>query len=196
MWERTQYRVGQFLHGWRATVSAEDHAQVREVLEPAGPQAVALFNRMPRDAQAHSLRVLRALQTDILSPHPLPPDLAAAALLHDVGKIAASEAGAYLGLWLRGPLVLLEKWRPRLLVQWASPQPAPNVRYSFYVHCEHPHLGAEMARLAGCSTLTCWLIAHHQEHYRHEDGTALGDSPRTATAYHYLARLQWADGRN
>jgi hypothetical protein len=193
------------LHGWSANVSVEDQAMVEQVLGPAGPQAAALFRRMPRDAQAHSLRVLKALQanvqqadvqqTGVLSPRPLPPDLAAAALLHDVGKAAAGEAGAYLGLWLRGPLVLLERWCPDLLVQWASPQPAPSIRYALYVHHAHPEVGANMARAAGCTPLTCWLIAHHQDPQA-ENGAAPGDDVRTATAYQYLARLQWADGRN
>ncbi len=92
-----------------------------------------------------------------------PPDLAAAALLHDVGKVAADDAGAYLGLWMRGPIVLLEAWRPDLLVRLASPQPAASLRYALFVHLAHPQIGAAWANEAGCSPLTCWLIAHHQD---------------------------------
>lgn len=195
-WERVRYRVGQFLHGWAAHVSAADLALAAEVLAPAGPQAAALFHRLPRDAQAHSLRVLKALQRDERSPHPLPPDLAAAALLHDVGKVAADEAGAYLGLWLRGPLVLLEKWRPDLLARWASPQPRRSLRYAFFVHNEHPRIGAAMAQAARCSPLTCWLIEHHQDESSSGPITAASAPAPDPAAYDYLARLQWADGRN
>ncbi len=177
---RVRYRLRQFRRGWGATISAADHAEVERLLTPAG---AALFARMPADAQAHSLRVLHSLQ----AAGDTPPDLAAAALLHDVGKAAAGEAGVYLGLWLRGPLVLLEAWRPDLLVRWAAPRPEAGLRYAFYVQQQHPQMGADWARAAGCSELTCWLIAHHQEQ---------APAPYTAAAKEYLARLQWADGRN
>jgi hypothetical protein len=175
---RTRYRIGQFLHGWRAGVSAQDYARVRQVLGPA----TALFLRMPLDAQAHSLRVLRTLEAE----GEVSPDLAAAALLHDVGKVAATDAGAYLGLWLRGPLVVLEALWPSLLVRLASPEPSASLRYAIYVQAEHPQIGAAWARAEGCTELTCRLIAHHQ------DSDVAENSPATQT----LARLQRADGRN
>jgi hypothetical protein len=194
-------------------VTAADAALVEQVLGPVGPRAVSLFGRMPRDAQAHSLRVLKAVQSKGIVPDPVRlsilPDLAAAALLHDVGKVAAGEAHAYLGLWLRGPIVLLEAVRPQLLVQWASPEPRPSVRYALYVQQEHPQIGAEMARAAGCSTLTCWLIARHQEilpgvqgdeenpwEFVQDDNRIEDNRIDVTTARHCLARLQWADGRN
>ena len=139
---RARYRVSQFLRGWRAAVTPADCALVRETLPPP---AAALFERMPRDAQAHSLRVLKELQASGETS----PDLAAAALLHDVGKVAADDAGAYLGLWLRGPLVLLEAWRPQWLAAWAAPDPAPTLRYALYVHLHHPQIGAQWAAEAG-----------------------------------------------
>jgi hypothetical protein len=193
-WARARYRVEQFLYGWRAAVSPQDLACVHAVLDEIGPAASALFYRMPPDAQAHSLRVLRTLTADDLCPHPLPRDLTAAALLHDAGKVAAADAGAYLGLWMRGPLVLLEKFSPGLLVRWSSPQPSRSVRYAMYVQGAHPAIGAAWAQAAGCSAFTCWLIAHHQDPIDQiPDGTLPLDM---STAKHYLARLQWADGRN
>jgi len=181
---RARYRVGQFLRGWRAEVTPADLAAVRDLL-PA--PAAALFLRMPPDAQAHSLCVLRDLQAS----GEVPPDLAAAALLHDVGKVAADDAGAYLGLWLRGPLVLLEAWRPHWLAAWASPVPTRSLRYALYVHLQHPQIGAQWAAEAGCTDHTCRLIAHHQ------DGGQADQPALQETAFgHDLARLQWADGRN
>jgi hypothetical protein len=194
---RAWYRVAQFLRGWGATVTEADAALVNQVLAPIGPQAVALFGRMPRDAQAHSLRVLKTMHGEGIVPDPrqlsILPDLAVAALLHDVGKIAADEAGAYLGLWLRGPIVLLEALRPLWLVRWAAPQPGPTIRYALYVQQEHPQIGAELARTAGCSRLTCWLIAQHQNPAL---SVQQDDRFDLTTARHCLARLQWADGRN
>ncbi len=176
---RARYRAGQFLRGFRATVTPADLAAVGDLLPPA---AAALFLRMPTDAQAHSLRVLR----DLLASGEAPPDLLAAALLHDVGKVAANDAGAYLGLWLRGPLVLLEAWRPHWLAASASPVPGRSLRYALHVHLHHAQIGARWAAEAGCTPYTCRLIAHHQDH----------GALQSAQFQHDLARLQWADGRN
>lgn len=193
--ERARYRITQFINGWRAVVTAQDVALVEQVLAPVGSDAVELFRRMPVDAQAHSVRVVKALQAD----GPTQPELAAAALLHDVGKVAADDAGAYLGLWMRGPIVLLEAWRPDLLARMASPQPASGLRYALFVHLAHPQIGAAWAKEAGCSPLTCWLIAHHQDKCATVgiSGDTSGCEPFDLnSARNCLARLQWADGRN
>lgn len=185
-WQRARYRVGQFLRGWHATVSAADRRLVADELPPA---AAALFAHMPADAQAHSLRVARTLQASGATPH----DLMVAALLHDVGKVAASDAGAYLGLWMRGPVVLLEAFTPALLRRLAAPEPSASPRYAIYVQLMHPQIGAAWAQAAGCSDLTCWLIEHHQDKLPANTGANL---VADAGASALLARLQWADGRN
>ncbi len=153
---RAQYRVRQFWQGLAARVSPEEHALVAAALPPA---ALAIFTRMPVDAQRHSLNVLYAVRRAGI----VDADLDAAALLHDAGKLAADEAGVRLSPWLRGPLVLLEAWAPAILRRAAHADPARGWRYAVYVHFEHPRLGAEQARQAGCSELTCRLIAHHQD---------------------------------
>lgn len=182
MFRRSLYRVSQFFAGWRAVLSPPAPERAAGVLTA---QAAALFQRMPADAQAHSLRVLQSLQ----ETGDVPGDLAVAALLHDVGKVAARDAGAYLGLWLRGPIVLVEAWRPALLLRWASATPAPTLRYALYVQLVHPQIGAVWARQAGCSELACWLIEHHQNKMPGVDSPPAG-------ALALLTRLQWADGRN
>lgn len=178
-WTRARYRVAQFLRGVGARIPAEGLAQAAAVLPP---DATALFQRMPADVQRHSLNVLGTLQ----AADPVSPDLAAAALLHDVGKVAADDAGAYLGLWLRGPMVLCEAVWPGLLRRLASNRPAPSLRYALFVQEQHPAIGAAWARDAGCSQLTCWLIEHHQ------DKAPTGDEQQCAL----LARLQAADEAN
>jgi hypothetical protein len=182
VWNQVRYRIGQFVRGWRAQVSATDRCLAGQVLSP---EALALFNRMPADAQAHSLRVLKALRAGGETPS----DLSVAALLHDVGKVAATDAGAYLGLWARGPLVLLEAVRPNLVRRWASADPSRSMRYALYVHIEHPRIGAVWAQQAGCNELACWLIEHHQDKAPGGAVTAFGP-------WILLARLQGADGRN
>lgn len=177
------YRVRQFLRGWRARVRPDEYAAAAALLSPA---ALALFDRMPVDGQVHSLKVLLGLaqQGDV------PYDLAVAALLHDAGKAAAGQAGAYLGLWLRGPLVLAAVLWPGLLERLAAAAPSASPRYAVYVHLHHPAIGATWAAEAGCSPLTCWLIAHHQD-----DAAALV-LPAGAPERELLMRLQQADGRN
>lgn len=177
-WRKVRYRVGQFLGGLLAGAQEIDEAPAA-VLSPA---ALALFRRMPRDAQRHSLGVLQTLTAQA----PVPADLAVAALLHDVGKVAARDAGAYLGLWLRGPMVLTEAVAPSLLVQLADARPSPSLRYALYVQLHHPEIGAAWAHAAGASDLTCWLIAAHQNKVERID------TPEAEL----LARLQAADDQN
>jgi hypothetical protein len=178
-WQRAPYRVGQFLRGLTASVSEAEQRQLDEWLAPAG---VTLFTLLPLDAQRHSLNVL---QTLLAAGYDV-PDLTQAALLHDVGKIAADKAGVRLHLWLRGPIVLTEWLAPETLVRQAVNDPSRGWRYALHVQLDHPAIGAAWAKDAGCSVLTCWLIAHHQ------DKTL----PPSGLQRSLLAALQWADERN
>lgn len=186
------YRLRQFVLGFTAHVSAEETAVLDQFLTPAQRH---LFERMPIDAQRHSLNVLYALRNasdnDLNYNADLSPDLAVAALLHDVGKVAAADAGAYLGLWMRGPMVVLEILSPALLLRLASSQPTPSWRYAIHVQNQHPHIGAMWAREAGCSALTCWLIAHHQDQHQ-----AMDKAQDELQRRELLRQLQWADNRN
>lgn len=142
------YRVGQVLQGLWPRIGPDDLAEVQRWLPVP---AVTLWQRQsPRD-QAHTLRVLRTLQ---LNGHHH-PDLMAAALLHDVGKVEAR-----LHLWHRTLWVLVNALFPSL-VQWLA-RPTSWGR-AFWVLAEHPRLGARLARDAGCTKGTVWLIAHHQD---------------------------------
>lgn len=173
------YRLCQFWRGFHAEVTAAELQEVTAILPVA---AFTLFQQLPLDGQRHSINVLRTLQATGTVEH----DLAVAALLHDVGKVAATNAGLEINLWVRGPLVLLEQLGPSLLTRLSSPCPNQRWRYLLYVHLAHPQIGAEWAEAAGCSVLSCWLIAHHQD--------ALEDS--AAVEQQLLAQLQWADNRN
>lgn len=174
------YRLRQFVRGITAQVRADEMVTVSRLLPRAG---VAHFCQMPVDAQRHSLNVLYMLQKANVAR----PELAAAALLHDVGKIAAEQADVHLSPWLRGPLVLLDKLTPSLLERWAVDDPAFGWRYALYVHHAHPAIGAQWAKEDGCSELTCWLIEHHQD--------VLGHAPEDDNEK-LLLLLQWADCRN
>jgi hypothetical protein len=156
------------------------------------PTALQLFQRMPVDAQRHSLNVLEVLYQQGHTE----PALLQAALLHDVGKVAADESGVRIGLWLRGPLVLLETFAPHRLHDMASPRPKARWRYAIHVHIMHPQIGATWAADAGCSELTCWLIAHHQEVLPPQDGQNITPTTADARRLAWLAALQAADNAN
>lgn len=180
IWSRIYYRVSQFVRGLAAHVEADEMLVAAQVLPKP---ALARFCQMPVDAQRHSFDVLYSLQdAGYTDPH-----LAAAALLHDVGKVAANECGAHLHLWLRGPLVLLHALMPDRMRRWATDIPDSGWRYILHVHLTHPQIGATWASQTHCSELTCWLIEHHQDN--------LTGRPKDYKE-RLLTVLQWADNRN
>lgn len=174
---RAGYRVRQFVMSLRPQVAAEERALVAGLV-PA--PAVALFERMPLRDQRHSLDVLHALRG---SGHDQ-PDLAAAALLHDVGKTV--HEGRQLRLWHRVLIVLLDALNPGWVARLANPQPR-SWRYPFYAHLHHPEQSAALALAAGCTPLTVELIRRHQR--------KLASAPLAAEDQ-LLAWLQAADDAN
>lgn len=176
---RAWARLRQFFRGLRAEVT---DVEMRHASSRLPHAAFGIFLLLPVDAQRHSLNVLRALE----EAGPVGDDLAAAALLHDVGKLAAAQAGHPISLWVRGPLVLLDAFAPGLAARLSSPDPSREWRFTLHVHAHHAAIGAEWAAEAGCSPQTCWLIAHHQDHAAHADARQAQE----------LARLQWADSIN
>lgn len=177
------YRLRQFWRGLNANLTRIPETEQKKAAGRLTPAAFALFCRLPADGQRHSLNVLGTLER----AGDVPADLAAAALLHDVGKVAATEAGLEINLWWRGPLVLLETFAPTVLQRWSSPDSQTGWRYLLYVHLEHPAIGAALAEAADCSPLTCWLIDHHQDKLAAQ-----------STGLHaaLLAKLQQADNQN
>ncbi|MCB0129381.1 MAG: HD domain-containing protein [Caldilineaceae bacterium] len=180
VWNKARYRVAQFWTGFTATVTEQELAEVAAQLPSA---ALALFLRMPVDARRHSINVMQS----VLAAGYAQRELLQAALLHDVGKTVADAAGARIGLWQRGPLVLAETFTPGLLARSACDAHDSGWRYAVYVQLNHPRLGADLAAAAGCDSLVCWLIAHHQTQ------APPGTNP---TAQQLLAALQWADAQH
>jgi len=177
---RLFWRIRQFVRGLLAHVDADEMLVVARTVPKA---ALCRFCEMPLDGQRHSLNVLYTL----LAAGWDDPDLAAAALLHDVGKVAGNAAGISLSPWLRGPLVLLNAMAPARLARLASDNPATGWRFLLHVHREHPAIGAAWATVDGCSELICWLIEHHQDKSHHRPAD---------TREELLALLQWADRKN
>jgi len=199
---RITRRIRQFVRGITASVSAEELQQAAQFLPTAG---LTRFQQMPVDAQRHSLNVLTTLQRAGWDD----PDLAAAALLHDAGKLAAAKAGLSLNAWVRTALVLIETFAPGLAARLTVKDAAGGWRYLLHVHLTHPRIGAHWAGADGCSPLTCWLIAHHQDKTGRAEAvlTSADDSEirwaegrgRQGAAedrMRLLAALQWADSQN
>jgi hypothetical protein len=170
----TPYRVQQFLAALRPRVTADERITVAQSLPQA---ATALFQRMARRDQRHSLDVLYRVR----QAAPGQPDLAAAALLHDVAKTALP--GRRLRLLHRVLIVLMQAVHPGWVQHMARNDP-DSWRYPFYLHVQHPALGARLAEQAGCAALTVELIRRHQEKLSH--------APRDETE-RLLALLQAAD---
>ena len=188
---RISRRIRQFVRGVTASVSAEELQQAARFLPPAG---LARFRQMPVDAQRHSLNVLESLQRAGWQDG----DLLAAALLHDAGKSAAAKAGLGFNAWVRTALVLMEAFAPGLAARLSVEDAEGGWRYLLHVHLTHARIGARWAEADGCSPLTCWLIAHHQD----EAGVALnpaegsGSQRASEDRMGLLAALQWADSQN
>ncbi len=166
------YRIRQFLQALTAQVQPEERALVEKILTPSQS---ALFYSMPLHDRRHALDVLYTLRRQGYQALPL----LRAALLHDVGK------AGHLHLWHRVAVVLLERFAPRML-QWLADDRPGSWGYPFFIHLNHPRLGAQQAEKVGCDKLTVELIRRH-----HEPVSAVGDSGRDRL----LAALQAADGQ-
>jgi hypothetical protein len=158
---RWVYRARQLGNAVRERKQPIAHDFVRAHL---GGAALALFYRMSRRDQAHSVNTAML----VAQAAPDAPDLVAAALLHDAGKGPQQ-------LWQRVLFVVLDEHLPGLLRRWA--RPGRGTRGALYRSLRHAEIGADLAREAGIAPRACELIAGHHR--------ALEDSQ--------LRLLQWAD---
>ncbi len=152
------YRTWQFWQALLASPSANDLELVRSVLSP---EQIRLFELMQSEEQVHCIKVARRL----LEKQHDHPDLLAAALLHDVGKINHP-----LQLWERAWLVIGNAFFPKQVSRWRrepemDANKKNNWRRAFLVYAQHPVWGAALARKAGASSLCVNLISRHQDRY-------------------------------
>jgi len=108
------------------------------------------------------------------------PDLLAAALLHDVGKICHP-----LSIWDRTVIVVGSGLFPERAERWARGS-LDSWRRPFVVRAQHPAWGAEMALDAGSRIEVVEMIRHHQDE--------IADDGRETDRL--LVALQWADDKN
>ncbi|MBI5666763.1 MAG: HD domain-containing protein [Chloroflexi bacterium] len=142
------------------------------------PELLALFDRLQRGEQLHSLNVLR----DVLAQGPTPRELAVAALLHDAGKSLYP-----LRTWQRTYAVLLRRIFPALARRWQDGDPRRLWQRPFVVTEHHPAWSAELLAAAGAPEGAVWLAAYHADDPGRWAGHPLVE---------LLRRLQQADDAN
>jgi len=147
---RLVYRTRQ---SWNALPGPCRWVETAALLSHLNPSPLVLFRRMQPSEQAHAYHMLERLkaagQTD--------PDLLAAALLHDVGKILYP-----LSLLDRVVIVLGKRFFRQRTRRWSEGTPN-RLRRPFFVSAHHPDWGADLAEQAGASSRTVDLIRRHQE---------------------------------
>lgn len=148
------YRSRQFWRGLRARPTRQGMAEAQEILTP---DLYNLFARLQPSELAHSISVFRAVREQSQDP-----DLLAAALLHDVGKIVVP-----LSVWEKVFIVLvrnlgLESFFDRFNRGGRDTKPSGFAR-GLVVAERHPAWGAELAHEAGAPRMVVQLIRRHQD---------------------------------
>jgi hypothetical protein len=166
---RLVYRTRQF---WNALPGHRKQVETEVLLSHLSPSQIVLFRRMETSEQAHAYQVFERLKA---TGH-TDPDLLAAALLHDVGKVMFP-----LSILDRVVVVLGKRFFRRRALLWSEGAPKSFQR-PFVVATNHPQWGADLAEKAGASSRTVDLIRFHQE-------TSSVDDP-------LLLALQSADDEN
>ena len=171
-----QQRLQQGIRALFAFTQTPDYALAERYLNV---EQMALFRRMRRSEQLHSLNVLH----DVLAQsHETPLSLAVSALLHDVGKSCYP-----LAIWQKSIAVIIRKASPSLYTRWSKGNPESRWYRAFVVAEKHPFWSCELVRLTGADDCTLWLIEHHAdtlEQWAEHDYAEL------------LARLKEADDSN
>lgn len=151
-----RHRLAQGLRALLAFARAPDLALARRYLSPC---ELAAFMRMSQADQLHSLNVLRL----VLGADPLAPAvLAAAALLHDVGK-----SRCHLAVWQKTLTVILGRLSPGLGRELGAKESLNRWRAPFVVSRRHPRWSGEILRECGSDAAVIWLAENHHEGAEH-----------------------------
>lgn len=137
-----------------------------------------LFLRLTRGEQLHSLNVLR----DVLAQGVTSRELAAAALLHDIGKVQYA-----MSVFQKTLPVIVRVVAPSLFDWLSQRNPSHPLALPFVVNVQHPAWGAALLAPLGTAEQVLWLVAHHAD-----DASLWATHPY----YESLVRLQQADNAN
>jgi len=145
--------VHRIKQGGRALLAFAQPLDETLIQQTLSPSHSALFHRLARSEQLHSLNVLR----DVLAQsEDTPQELAAAALLHDCGKSRYA-----LAIWQKSLAVLIRAFVPKLEQNLSQEDRLTFWRAPFVVRRYHPAWGAQMLRDIGASPRLIWLVEHH-----------------------------------
>lgn len=167
------HRIDQGIRALLAFAQAPELELGRQYLSPC---ELAAFKLLSRADQLHSIRVLRRVLKANRDP---PRILAAAALLHDVGK-----SRYHLSVWQKTAAVLATTVAPSLSRRLSSDGQINRWRAPFSVQAHHAAWGGQILRLCDSEAALIWLVEHHQT-----DAAALTDEP----LFKLLTQLQDAD---
>jgi putative nucleotidyltransferase with HDIG domain len=161
---RILYRVRQF---WRTVTLKSNPHKLAQVQAQLSPMQWKLFEQLQPGEKDHAVTMFHKLQQQGENE----PDLLAAALLHDIGKVRYR-----LSPMERAMIVLVKAIMPEKALRLGCLPPGgweglPGWRKAFIVSGQHASWGAELARQAGVSHQTESLIRlHHEPHALHSGG--------------------------
>jgi len=145
---RFAYRARQF---WNAVLKPDVHIKSEAILPYLSPSQLILFRQMQPSEQAHAYHVFNHL----VDAGKRDPDLLAAALLHDVGKILSP-----LSIFDRIMIVVGRHLFPKAAKRWGEAAPH-GLQRPFVVAACHAQWGADLVEQAGASSLTIELVRGH-----------------------------------
>ncbi len=148
---RPGHRITQFFATLFAPLLPVDTAYAAVQLSPV---LLTLFQRMARAEQRHGIALCRRLAEQGHTT----PDLLAAALLHDVGKLCAPPR-----LWERVWVVLAEAFAPERAARWSASTSPRWWQRALVARRQHAAWGAELAAEAGATARTVSLIRTHHD---------------------------------
>ena len=152
-------RGGQFFRALFARVEAQEIERIARDLTPA---QLALFARMQRSDQRHSLDVWNTLRDAGYDD----PILLQAALLHDVGKAAMR-----LSVWHRVAFVLVKRFAPDWLARLSDDERGWKIPFAAYAR--HAQRSADWAEGAGTDPIVVACICSHHKLALDERSAAL-----------------------
>ena len=147
---RLTYRFRQFFFALAAKPSKEEIEIVNQTLSP---ELQKIFYQLQSSDQKHSIEIFIKLKAQGEKD----PDLLMAALLHDVGKCLFP-----LRLWERVMIVLGQMLFPDIVNKWGRGN-VDGWKRPFVIARQHAQWGADLAKSAGASPLSVYLIRHHQD---------------------------------
>jgi response regulator RpfG family c-di-GMP phosphodiesterase len=169
-------RIQQGIHALLAFSRTVDYELAERYLNT---EQIALFRRLAKSEQLHSLNVLRdVLAQEEQTAH----ELTIAALLHDVGK-----ARYHLAIWQKTISVLVTNFLPELDAKLIVEEELNFWRAPFLVREHHPKWGGQYLAEIGASEQVIWLVTHHAD-----SAKLWQDHP----LHSLLLRLQLADNAN